>query len=158
MLDTKMNDLLHHGVKGQKWGVRRERVSSGKSKRAQRKAEKLTRKEDAIAMRKQTASVAKSKMSVYKMSDSELQSKIKRMQLESQYMSLADSRSAYHQSSGQKFIKSVMGTKPVSDAAVNKIGQTALNAGLTKAATASGNPSAMLAASVIAQANKPKNK
>lgn len=73
------NELYHYGVLGMKWGVRRDRSTSGGSRR-----KKAPSHEDYQR--------AHSRKSVKQMSDSELRSRINRLQMEQQYSNLSPSR------------------------------------------------------------------
>lgn len=79
------NYLYHHGVKGMKWGVRRDRKKSGgrQSRRAMRAAEAEK---------------------VHKMSDAELRARINRIQMEKQYAQLTKKEV----SAGRKFVTDVL--------------------------------------------------
>lgn len=66
---TKSNELKHYGVLGMRWGIRRDKSSSGGSRRS-------------------SDYFGKSRKSIKNMSNNELRSRINRMQLEKQYKSL----------------------------------------------------------------------
>lgn len=106
--------LMHHGVKGMKWGVRKEYQPKGRKKGktnaqriyesvANRRAEKSAEK---AALREvQTQRNAKVKpRSVRDMSDDELRSAINRMQMERAYTQLT----AKEVNKGKKFVSDVM--------------------------------------------------
>lgn len=80
------NSLTHYGVLGMKWG-RRKQKSSGSSNRTSRREEKKVVKE--AKKRGIVSSVKKTKkVKIKDLSDSELQSKIRRLQMEKQYRDL----------------------------------------------------------------------
>lgn len=141
-----VDELLHAGVKGMKWGVRKDPKSQ------QRHNDKMT-------MRKQTKEANKDRMSVHRMSNEDIQKKVKRMQLEKQYLSLTEERAAYHQSVGKKMMKKMLGIgvqkgmETGTQAIVKKSGSLA-TAGASKAAGAA-NPQVQ-AALLAAQAMRKK--
>lgn len=71
--------ILHYGVLGMKWGVRKQRSKSNRSRRKARKKQ-ISNKED---------SDNKSSNNIKKMTDAELKRKINRLQLEKQYKDLS---------------------------------------------------------------------
>lgn len=76
-----IDHLMHFGVPGMKWGVRKSRSSSSSSKKSNRQAKKSYNK--TIKSRK------KSKYEdISTLSDNELRARTNRMQLERQYASL----------------------------------------------------------------------
>lgn len=104
--DVVSNVLEHHGVKGQKWGVRR-RVGSGGSTHAKSMSElrKTHTSEDAT---KATHVHEKIKAGGTKtVSNAELQHLVNRMNLEQQFSRL--SASSKQTSKGKKFAKEVLG-------------------------------------------------
>lgn len=141
-----IDELLHAGVKGMKWGVRKDPKSQ-------------QRHDDKMTMRKQTKEAHKERMSVHRMSNEDIQKKVKRMQLEKQYLSLTEDRAAYHQSVGKKMMKKMLGIgvqkgmETGAQAMVKKGGSLATS-GATKAATAA-NPQVQ-AALLAAQAMRKK--
>ena len=111
-----------------RWGVR-------KSPQAQQ------RTADKKVMRQTTKDMKKDRFSVHRMSNDDIQKKVKRMQLEKQYLSLTEERASYHQSVGKKMMKKVLGigvqkgTEAGAQAIVKKSSSLAV-AGATKATTA----------------------
>lgn len=79
-----MNDIIsHHGIKGQKWGVRRFRNRDGSLTPAGKKRRRENWSDDA-----KTAHDIKSKKSVKQMSNAELRKLNERASLENQYSQL----------------------------------------------------------------------
>lgn len=101
-----MNELRHYGVKGMKWGVRKQRPASGKKRgktNAQRIYERVTGKKEAS---KSTTKVSSkpAKRRISDMSDEELRSAINRMQMERTYAQLT----AKEVSKGRQFVNDVL--------------------------------------------------
>lgn len=100
------NVLVHHGIKGMKWGIRRTPEQLGHAPSKKRKFSiKISRPES----EKQTVSKAssepkKKKNSAKEMSDEELRSIINRIELERKYNSLT----APQQSKGKKIVKDIL--------------------------------------------------
>lgn len=85
------NYLSHHGILGQRWGIRRFQNKDGSLTAAGRKrAAKLEAKYEKVTGKKDISekNYSKSKVSVDKMTDQELRDAIARKQLENQYNSL----------------------------------------------------------------------
>lgn len=78
--------LQHHGVKGMKWGVRKDKRGSGRTATRKRKESP----EDKVK----------------KMSDAELRQRLNRIQMERQYKQLT----AKETSAGRKFVTSILVT------------------------------------------------
>lgn len=72
--------LTHHGVKGMKWGVRKDRRSSSNPLRKKSSSKQTTRSTK--------ASKKKKKVKIKELSDAELQKKINRLQMEKRYRDL----------------------------------------------------------------------
>ena len=79
------DELMHYGVKGMKWGVRKGRRKSSTPEHDDYKT-------------------AHSKTKVKSMSDAELRKRINRLQMENQYDQLTQKR----KSAGQKFVSDVI--------------------------------------------------
>lgn len=111
--------LCHHGVKGMKWGIRKDRKrtsifsrKSNKSKKNQNGSQKSESKQP-------------KKTNVKKLSDQELQSKIKRLQMEKQYRDLKKDEV----SAGKKLVGEILKTsgKTLGVQLANYIGGKAIN-------------------------------
>ena len=92
--------LEHHGIKGQKWGVRRFQNEDGTRTAAGKKHEQ-SRSEDPAH---DDYNKAHSGKNVKDMSDAELRSRLNRLQMEKQYSQLTDSDT----SKGKKFVSDAM--------------------------------------------------
>lgn len=111
------DELYHHGIKGQKWGVRRTPAQLGHVvSRGAKKVKSMVRKSQAkrkakkAAEEKEKREEAKKKKPVSKMTDKELQTRINRLNMERQALSLQRDISnlqPQHVSAGKKFIRSV---------------------------------------------------
>ena len=96
--------LMHHGIKGMKWGVRRSKSQLARaSKKSSKKADKEEEKSQSSASKSKTSF----KKHVKAMSDQELQSRINRLRNEQTYKELLaqDQDRMY---AGKKFINEVM--------------------------------------------------
>lgn len=90
--------LVHYGVKGQKWGVRKRKTSSGKTKKKRRGLFAKKVKKKASTSSKESRSDA-----ISKMSDDDLRKLVSRMQLEKQLRELSPRK----KSLGQRFVSEV---------------------------------------------------
>ena len=151
------NELMHWGIKGMKWGVRRyqnkdgsltpagkkrydkemaklkeeEKIAKNKL-RTQAKLNKLDEKRKEIEALKSGKPIAKStkqhsKPSVKDMSDEELRQTVNRLLMEQQYAKLNPNQV----SAGQKFVKKVM--NDVVAPAATEVGKNVLKDAMTKA-------------------------
>ena len=151
------NELMHWGIKGMKWGVRRyqnkdgsltpagkkrcdkemaklkeeEKIAKNKL-RTQAKLNKLDEKRKEIEALKRGKPIAKStkqnsKPSVKDMSDEELRQTVNRLLMEQQYAKL----NPQQVSAGQKFVKKVMNDVVVP--AATEVGKNVLKDAMTKA-------------------------
>lgn len=130
--EAEVEDLIHHGVKGQKWGVIRKKASAGRKatikaiqksgrfaanatkttiKTARTGAAKAQKAHDArVAGKKQAKADAKARKKFAnrgykKISDSELQSRIKRLEQEKRYRELKADR---HLVRGREVTRSIL--------------------------------------------------
>lgn len=92
--------LEHHGIKGQKWGVRRFQNEDGTRTAAGKKRER-SRSEDPAH---EDYNKAHSGKSVKDMSDAELRTRLNRLQMEKQYIQLTDSDT----NNGKEFVSKAM--------------------------------------------------
>ena len=121
------NALYHHGIKGQKWGVRRFRNADGTLTAAGKRRSKTS------ADSAKVKAIRKKKVS--QMSNEELRDANNRLQLERQYKDLTKKKSA-----GKKAVQAFVTTagtiaaiegsyktyKRIADAVLKKIGNTAV--------------------------------
>lgn len=91
--------LMHYGVLGMKWGVRRTPAQLARARKQRAKSSGDTKKTST----KKASSTPKRK-SVSEMSDDELNRTVRRLQLEQQYRSLSPEKV----SAGQKFMNKVV--------------------------------------------------
>lgn len=92
----ELNELAHHGVKGQKWGVRRTPEQLGHKPKS--KSTEKREREDREHARSET------KM----LSDEELRSRVKRLQLEKQYRELLSSEEKSKIIDGRALVSSIL--------------------------------------------------
>lgn len=104
-------DLQHHGILGQKWGVRRSEAQlgsgSGKSK-TKSKDTAETKNESTSSGHSGNSSSSGTKKSVKEMTDEELQKKIDRLGLEKRYSELSKTGNTQETSRGKKFVTDVL--------------------------------------------------
>lgn len=121
------NELYHYGVKGMKWGVRKDRTTmSGSERRKLKKAASIEKKRTK-ALDQRTSARYTYKQRKY-LSDAELRGRINRLQMERQLKDL--SRSSHIQlvtiPTGERAIRKALGyygAKTILDAAVPGAGQ-----------------------------------
>ena len=99
-VDDFLNDHLeHHGVKGMKWGVRKQRPSSG-ARRTSRASEPRTRK-----VQKTRSPSYKKPAKTDLLSNDELRKSNERLRLEKEYNTLISEVKRQNRSKGQKFLQ-----------------------------------------------------
>ena len=95
-------ELIHYGVKGMKWGVRRTPVQLG-HRRKPKKIAKRSR-ESPESEKKKSAP----KKSVHELSDEELRQAIGRLEMEKRYKELARSANPQKNNDGKKFVENIL--------------------------------------------------
>lgn len=130
------NELMHYGVPGMKWGVRRtpaqlgrKKTSSSKSLFGKKKPKPKAKSETKAKTKSETPKeeTAPKKKSVKEMSDEELNAAINRMRLEQTYVSLSPQKV----STGKKIAKTILNDVVVP--AATDVGRQMVKTALTRA-------------------------
>ena len=100
------NELMHHGILGMKWGVRRYQNKDGSLTPAGKR--RVQTGEIGKSSDSAVSSTSSHKRSVKEMSDSELRDKISRMELEKRYKDLSKSSEQAKTSKGKAFVMDVL--------------------------------------------------
>lgn len=95
-------ELMHYGVKGMKWGVRRTPVQLGH----RRKPKKIAKRsqESPEGEKKKSAP----KKNVHELSDEELRQAISRLEMEKRYKELERSANPQKNNDGKKFVENIL--------------------------------------------------
>lgn len=107
------NELMHHGIKGMRWGVRRTQAqlghkptSSSKSASSKSDSSKLSKLKRLRKNKLKIAAPKKKKLS--EMSEEEINKKIERMRLEKTYKQLTSELNPQKTSKGKQFVLRVL--------------------------------------------------
>ena len=132
------NELMHHGILGMKWGVRRYQNKDGSLTPAGKR--RIQTGEVGKPSDTTVSSTSSHKRSVKEMSDSELRDMISRLELEKRYKDLSKSSEQVKTSKGRAFVMSVLeqsgkniATQAVTYAMGSMVNKAAKNMGVKNA-------------------------
>lgn len=84
----KPDELIHHGVRGMRWGVRRNQLRKAKNSFLKKKREASNRYRNLTGSKRSAALKKYRRKNIDGMSDKDLQAAVNRMNLERQYRTL----------------------------------------------------------------------
>ena len=108
------NELMHYGVLGMKWGVRKARKASSKASKNKSKSSSIDNKESYSEDYKK----AHIKKSIKSMSDKELRDRLNRLNMEKQYNQITGASISKGKAYINKIVKALGTTVTVSGAAI----------------------------------------
>lgn len=134
IVETEHDELMHYGVKGMKWGVRKKRyLSKARTKMRKMKRDSAEKRQNrkmerAASKAAKKASTKPQRKPVSEMSEEELNAAIKRMELERKYKQLAAENNP-SSDRGKKFVTNVLekSGEQLATQVVNHYGAIALN-------------------------------
>lgn len=100
----EQNELIHYGIRGMKWGIRRYQNKDGSLTPAGRKRARERETGDDKSASKTTETSAPKKKSVSEMSDDELRQTVNRIRLEREYSSLTPKEVSRGKALASKFL------------------------------------------------------
>lgn len=141
IVESEHDELMHYGVKGMKWGVRRKRYLTklktkgrklkrdmAKKKKVRKEARAAEKAERATAKATKKAVEKTKRKSVSEMTDEEIKTAISRMKLEKEYRELTAANNPQTKK-GKEFVYDILDSsgKNLTKQVVNHYGAKALN-------------------------------
>lgn len=134
IVETEHDELMHYGVKGMKWGVRKKRYFAKARTKARKMKRDMTKKRQARKEERAASKAAKKgsentkRKPVSEMTDEELNAAIKRLELERKYKELSRVNNP-NTDRGKKFVTNVLekSGEQLATQVVNHYGAQALN-------------------------------
>lgn len=102
-------ELMHYGVLGMKWGIRKAPATSGGSKRKSTKSKMDEWREKRKASKEASKEAEKlKKRKISEVSNEELKRRVDRLQLENRYREELSKNHAKHESKGKKLVQDIL--------------------------------------------------